>query len=200
MKLITLKTLFLIPIVLSLTLVAAPLSAQVYKTVDKDGNVIYTDQPPKDGSRPIELKPISVIEAPTYETAAPAGYGDAAGEEAKEKPLRFLRNHYKDFAIVSPRSEEAVWYSQEVITVAWGTGNPVEPGMQVTVTVDGARQTPTSERVIPITGLERGEHTVTAELKDARNRSIATATSITFFVRQPNIYTNRPRPTPRGGG
>ena len=29
---------------------ATPLMAQVYKVVDKDGNVTYTDQPPADGS------------------------------------------------------------------------------------------------------------------------------------------------------
>ncbi len=34
---------------------ATPLLAQVYKVVDKDGNVTYTDQPPADGSGPVEL-------------------------------------------------------------------------------------------------------------------------------------------------
>ena len=69
--------------------------------------------------------------------------------------------------------------------------------MQVTVYLDGKRQATTTDQIIPVSGLERGEHTVTAELKDAKNRKIATAAPITFFIQRPNIYTNRPRP--RGG-
>jgi len=197
MNLISLKTLLLIPVTLSLVIASGSLAAQVYKTVDEDGNVTYTDRPPEDGSAPIKLPELSVIEAPTYETAPSSGAG-GADEGEKEKPLRYLRKHYADFAIVSPQQEESVWYSQEVISVAWSTKYQLQAGMQVTVSVDGGQEAATADRVIPITGLERGEHTVTAVLKDAKNRSIATAASIRFFIRQPNIYSNRPGP--RGGG
>jgi hypothetical protein len=197
MNLISLKTLLLIPVTLSLAIASGSLAAQVYKTVDEDGNVTYTDRQPEDGSTPIKLPELSVIEAPVYEKAPSSADKSAAGE-GEEKPLRFLRKHYEDFAIVSPQQEESVWYSQEVIAVVWGTANPLEAGMRVTVSVDGVRQPPTAERVIPMTGLERGEHTATAELTDGRNRRIATAAPITFFIRQPNLYSNRPGP--RGGG
>lgn len=183
---------------LTLVLVlSSPLTAQVYKTVDENGNVVYTDQPPMDGSKPVELRPLSVIEAPEYKT--PAGDQNVAEEEEEEKPLRFLRKYYEDFAIVSPQPDESIWYSENVITVAWGVANAPQPGMQVIISVDGRAQPPTGERVVAFTGLERGEHTATAELRDARNRRIATAQPVTFFIRQPNIYTNAPRPTPRGG-
>ena len=197
MKLISLKTLFLIPVTLSLAIASGSLDAQVYKTVDEDGNVTYTDRPPEDGSGPIKLPELSVIEAPVYETAPSSSGADGADEDEKEKPLRYLRKHYADFAIVSPQQGESVWYSQEVISVAWSTQYQLQAGMQVTVSVDGGQEAATADRVIPITGLERGEHTVTAVLKDAKNRSIATAASITFFIRQPNLYSNRPGP--RGG-
>ena len=71
---------------LSLALAASPLMAQVYKVVDKDGNVTFTDQPPGDGSKPIELAPISVIEAPTYEKAPEA----TAEDEAEEKDVALV--------------------------------------------------------------------------------------------------------------
>ena len=195
MKLMTHKTFLLILIAFLLAIMAGPLTAQVYKTVDKDGNVTYTDQPPPDGSKPIKLAPISVIEAPTYETAPDPA---KAGAEGEEIPLRDLRRIYRDFAIISPQSEESVWHPDGPIAVAWSVGNPLQQGMQVTVYLDGKKQATTTDQIIPVTGLERGEHKVTAELKDAKNRRIATAESITFFIQRPNIYTNRPRP--RGGG
>jgi len=178
--------------------VANPLLAQVYKTVDEDGNVVYTDQAPKDGSGPMELPPLSIIEAPTYEKPAEATPEDDEGEGGKEMSLRYLRKNYADFAIVAPQAEETVWQPEGVITAAWNTRYQLQPGMQVTVSVDGVAQTATSEQIIPLAGLERGEHTVTAELTDAQNRRIAAAEPVTFFVRRPGLY-NRPRPTPRGG-
>ena len=94
MNLMTHKTFLLILVAFSLAIMVSPLMAQVYKTVDKDGNVTYTDQPPPDGSKPSKLAPISVIEAPTYEKAPDPAKADGEGEEI---PLRDLRKIYRDF-------------------------------------------------------------------------------------------------------
>ena len=198
MKLITHNIFLLILITFALAFTASPLTAQVYKTVDEDGNVTYTDQPPPDGSGPIKLRPISVIEAPTYEKAPKADEEEAEGEGGKEMSLKYLRKNYKDFAIVAPKSEESIWHPEAAITVAWNVGYQLQEGMQVTVYVDGVQQATTSEQIIPVTGLDRGEHTVTAELIDARNRRIASAEPVTFFVRRPGLNQG-PRPSPTGG-
>lgn len=185
---------------LSLAVMAAPLSAQVYKVVDEDGNVTYTDQAPADGSPPVELRPISVIEAPTYEKA-PEATGEDAVEGEAEPSLASLRRSFRDFAIVAPQQEESVWSPDGPIPVAWTSGTALLEGMQVTLYLDGRRHTSTTQPMIPLTGLDRGEHTVKAELRDSRNRVIATAQTVTFFVRQPGLYNqNRPIVNPNGGG
>ena len=188
-----------VTLVLLLALVSMPLAAQVYKTVDENGNVVYTDQPPADGSPPVKLREISVVEAPIYESAAPAAEEDVAIEEGKEMSLRYLRKNYADFAIVAPQQEESIWHPEDVVNVAWRARYQLQPGMKVIVSVDGQQQASTSEQIVPVSGLERGEHQVTAELKDARNRSIATAEPVTFFVRRPGLYNRRPVVTPHGG-
>lgn len=184
-----------------LVITASPLTAQVYKVVDKDGNVTFTDQAPADGSGPVELAPISVIEAPTYETKPAAGdaEGGEGAEGTEEMTLRQLRRAYRDFAIVSPQQEESVWRPDGPIPVAWSVGNALQPGMQVTLYLDGKRYTSTTQPMIPIAGLDRGEHTLKAELRDKRNRMISATAPITFFVRQPGLY-NRARIGPGGGG
>ena len=68
--------------------------------------------------------------------------------------------------------------------------------MQVIVYVDGKIHTTTGEQVVAVAGLERGEHSVKAELKDAKNRTIATTEQVVFFVRQPGLYN---RALNRGG-
>ena len=200
MKLNTHKILLMILMAFTLAISASPLAAQVYKTVDKDGNVTYTDRAPDDGTKPMDLPQISVIETPVYEKTQREAAMDAtaAGEEIKEVPLRTLRRDYRDFAIISPASEESVWHPEGPIPIAWSVSNSLLEGMTVTVSVDGRRQSATTNPIVAVVGLERGEHTITAEIKDAKNRRIATAEPVVFYVRQPNIYTNRPRP--RGGG
>jgi hypothetical protein len=196
MKLEMNKTYFLTLAVLFLALAAGPLTAQIYKVVDKDGNVTFTDQPPGDGSKPIKLQPISVIETPKYETKPKP---KAEGEDGEPLSLRTLRKMYRDFAIVAPQSEESIWHPDAPITVAWSTGAQLQSGMKVSVSVDGKLQASTTDRVIPVANLDRGEHTVTAELTNERNQKVATAEPIVFFVRRPGL-NNRIRPAPRGGG
>jgi len=191
-------------ILLAFLLVSAtPLMAQVYKTVDKDGNVTYTDQPPADGSGPIELRPISIIEAPTYET--PPETTDADAEDGKEASLSSLRRDYNDFAIISPQPEESVWRPDGPTPVAWSTGTALLDGMQVTIFLDGKKQTATTQQMVPLINLERGEHIVSAELRDSRNRVIAQAAPVTFYVRQPGLYNRAlnnapPAVKPNNGG
>lgn len=195
MKTVIYMRLITILLALSLALVASPLMAQVYKVVDKDGNVTFTDQPPGDGSKPVELAPISVIEAPTYEKAPEA----TAEEDAEKKmSLSYLRRNYKDFAIISPQQEESVWRPDGPISIAWSTRYALQEGMKVNIFLDGKIHTTTAQQVVAVAGLDRGEHTTKAELRDSKNRVIATTESVVFFVRQPGLY-NRPRVAPGGG-
>ena len=53
--------------------------------------------------------------------------------------LRQLRKNYQDFAIVAPQQEESVWSPDGPITVAWSVGYALQPGMQVTVYLDGEK-------------------------------------------------------------
>jgi len=183
---------------------ATPLLAQVYKVVDKDGNVTYTDQPPADGSGPVELKPISVIEAPTYQVKPKSS--DTASDAKGDKEMSFqdLRKNYRDFAIVSPQQEESVWRPDGPFPVAWNTKYALQEGMQVTIFLDGKRHTTTTQQMVPMANLDRGEHVVKAELRDANNRLIAESAPVTFFVRQPGLYNRAlnapPTVKPNNGG
>jgi len=193
-------------IVFALLMISAPpLMAQVYKVVDKDGNVTYTDQPPADGSGPVELPPISVIEAPKYETAPKTGDQAGGEEDNKEMSLSYLRKNYSDFAIVSPQQEESVWRPDGPIPVAWNTKFALQDGMQVTLFLDGKKHSSTTQQMVPMANLDRGEHVLTAELRDAKNRLIAKAKPVTFFVRQPGLFNRAlnnapPSVNPNGGG
>lgn len=162
--------------------------AEVYKVVDENGNVTYTDQAPGPDARPMVLRELSVI---SPQVAAPkagteqAAEADAAVEgEQDVMSIRELRRAYRDFRIVSPMQEQHVWGTGNEVTIAWGAQYPLQPGMMVTIYVDGQAQPPTTQSAISMGSMDRGEHQVYAELVDSQNRRIALAETVTFFVRQ----------------
>jgi len=199
MKTIMYKTFFLILMALMMAVASGVVSAEVYKIVDEDGNVTYTDKPPEDGSQPMKLKPISVIEAPTYEQPDKAATSGAEGDADKPASIRYLRKNYADFAIVAPQQDETIWNPEAPITVAWNTRYQLQEGMQVTIYVDGQQHSRTTEQIVAIADLDRGEHTIEAQLIDSGNRRVATAQPVVFFIRKPGLY-NRARVNSPGGG
>lgn len=194
MKLFSLKNVQLLILALLIGYPMQSAFAQVYKVVDKDGNVSYTDTAPKDGSKPIDLQPISVIETPEYQVKAKPEQDEGDSKNS----LRTLRSQYRDFAIISPTSEDSIWGPEQSVTVTWRTKKPLLQGMMVIVVVDGNEINPSSSTLIAVPPLERGEHTVDATLVDGEGRVISEAASVVFYVRQPNLYTTPSVARPKG--
>ena len=71
-------------VAIAVLLATATVAAQVYKWVDKDGQVQYTDTPPPPGAAKIEAKKInSTVASPTSPIAAAAAPGAKPGDAAK---------------------------------------------------------------------------------------------------------------------
>lgn len=171
---------------------------QIYKVVDEDGNVTFTDQKPAADAEPVDLPPLSVIET---DTPPPPPQVDRAGASDEEKPLspRELRRKFRDFSIVQPLQEETFWGTENTVFVAWGSSAEIPPEMNVMLYVDGeGQQAPASGSVTLM--LDRGEHQVYAELRDERNRRIVTTQTVTFFVKQHSANFRRPGVGSPSGG
>jgi hypothetical protein len=183
--------------------VALSATAQVYKTTDEDGNVIFTDKAPSATSEPMDLPGLSVISP-----AEPVGIPEPVDQVDEEDPaeavtdIRELRRGYSDFTLTSPQSEETFWGTGNRVLATWSTGHRLQQGMQVTFVVNGETRPPTTAESIVISDLDRGTHVVSAELRDERQRLVARADQVTFFVQQNSANFNRspPRPSPAGGG
>jgi hypothetical protein len=153
----------------------------VYKVVDKDGNVTYTDQKPYEGAEPVKLPDLSVIETdiPVPEKKAV----EAEDAKSAEPTPRELRKLYRDFRITEPQPEETFWGTANKVVVSWGSQRAIMPGMSVMLYVDGTPQQAPAQGGVTLT-LDRGEHQVYAELRDPRGRRVVTTDSVTFFVKQ----------------
>ena len=177
---------------------AAQSSGEIYKIVDENGNVTYTDQRPSGGAEPMDLPPLSVIETDIV-VPAPAAQGVQAAEEVKEPTSRDLRRQFRDFRITQPQPEETFWGTANAVVVAWGSSQSVPPELSARLFVDGSAQDVPGSGSVTLT-LDRGEHQVYVELLDARKRRIITTQTVTFFVKQQSVGFNRPVPSPRSSG
>lgn len=184
---------------LALMLLPPQLQAEgkIWKVVDENGNVTYTDQRPRDGSEPMDLPQLSVIAS---DIVVPKPGETAAGEsEAAGVPTpRELRRKFSDFRITQPQPEETFWGTANKVVVGWGASEPIPPEMNVMLYVNGQAQKVPGTGGVTLT-LDRGEHQVYAELRDARNRRIVTTDTVTFYVKQYSANFGRPAPSPAPG-
>ncbi len=174
--------------------------AQIYKQVDKDGNVTYTDQVPPDGSAPMDLPELSVIHMdPGSAATTETGDETPADSAAESEPTpRQLRSMYRDFRITRPAQEESIWGTGQMVVVSWGSSTQLRDDMSVNLFVDGQQQTISGESMTALT-LDRGEHKVYAELLDARGRRVVTTDTVTFFVKQSSVNFKQPGTTADSG-
>ena len=179
----------LIALVFFLLPLAAFSQGEIYKVVDKDGNVTFTDQKPIGGAEPMDLPPLSVIETDVQVPEAPAAVAD---QEPKPPTSKELRKQFRDFAITQPQQEQTFWGTANTVFVSWGSSQAPTPEMDVMLFVDGKGQKAPASGGVGLT-LERGEHQVYAELRDERGRRIVTTKTITFFVKQHSQNFNRRR-------
>ena len=183
----------MISALITLAFFLLPLAAfsqgEIYKVVDENGNVTFTDQRPATGAEPMDLPPLSVIETDVQVPDTPA---TAADQEPKPPTSSELRKQFRDFSITQPEQEQTFWGTANTVVVSWGSSQAIPPEMSVTLYVDGAGQKAPATGGVSLT-LERGEHQVRAELRDERGRRIVTTKTVTFFVKQHSQNFNRAR-------
>lgn len=179
-----------------LLLLCVSAHAQVYKVVDQNGNVTYTDQAPIDGSEPMDLPDLSVVETEPVQPLPGAGE-ETSDDEAANGGMtpREMRRAYRDFRITSPAPEETFWGTGNAVVVNWSSSEALQPDMTVRLLVDGEPRRDVAQSGPVALTLDRGTHTVQAELRDGRGRRIVTTDAVTFYIKQQSRLIN-----PGGGG
>lgn len=171
-------------------------AAEIYKIVDKDGNVTFTDQPPEQGAVPITLRGLSVVERPSY-SADSRQQGSANQQTGEELSMRDLKRMYRNFRLVSPAPEQSFWGTGNTATIAWQAGAALQPGMRVQLSLNGSDLPPTESSTMTTEPLDRGEHQVSARLLTENGEVVASAGPVVFFIKQ---QIQQARPQPKVGG
>jgi len=182
---------FLVLAGLALSLAAA--SQEIYRWVDKNGVVHYSDQP---GSPNAEL--IDVIEPNAYEApdAPPpaSGRGDANEREDQDA------SPYASLSISSPAPDEVFFGADAVVNVAAELQGTLQPDHTVVFFLNGDRKE-ADGLTTEYSGLARGSYFLRVSIVDSSGKPVIMSQQVTFHVRQPSINspqspTAPPKPTP----
>ncbi|HEV2228614.1 MAG TPA: DUF4124 domain-containing protein [Steroidobacteraceae bacterium] len=154
------------------------LATTVYKWVDENGVIHYSDQPHPNAQK------LQVEGVQTYSSNA------AAVRAAEPEQSSASGNPYKGCAIAQPLDQQNLPNAQSVfIRVA---ADPVPRGAdRVFITMDGqglngGQPTGLSFNVTPI---ERGQHSVSAQIRAADGQVLCQTPNVTFYVQQPNLLS-----------
>jgi hypothetical protein len=175
----------------TLLLWTAGLSAAVYKTVDAEGNVVYTDEPVGNG-KPVDLPPLSTIPPPKYTSSQPSS-------ETMDS-----NSGYTNISIVSPEPDGTLRDNTGAVPVSAGLEPELNAaaGHRFQYYLDGQAQgEPTASNQIVITNVDRGTHNVAVAVIDAEDQELIRSNPVPFHLHRQSTNFPRgpgaPTPTPR---
>jgi hypothetical protein len=156
--------------------------AEIYKYVDSNGVVRYTDKPPSKNAKPMELPTLQ-----TY-TGAEGSNSENADENELDSILLPTTASYTGIELTSPGADQVFSTGNPQITASAQVDPGLQAGHRVVFLVDGLPfPAPPGESSTQLTGLNRGSHTLQAVVMDSRDSIQVQSEPINFQMNQPSL-------------
>ena len=175
-------------------IVALPVQAVICKTVDENGVVGYTDTPRSECTNPVQL--------PGYSRYAPRPIADPgsapsplpsdqqAGGEAEF-------NGYTAMQIVAPKNYGTVQDNEGRVSVQIALEPGLQEGHTIKLILDGKQAAPpAATTTIALTGIDRGTHSLSAQVLDKDGAILRSVGPVRFTLRRAAVEPTAP---PSGG-
>ncbi len=148
-------------------------AGEIYKSYDENGNVVYSDQPPEPDAEPLILPEPNIV---TSTPAAPSSSLNQGFDNDNASPLVLK--------MLTPVADETFWGSGQSLEVSFEVQPEMLPGMRIAIYIDDQRQALVNTPSATISSIERGTHSVRAELLDNRGNVLTNTEPRTFFMKQ----------------
>ena len=163
-------------------------AGQVYRWVDENGVVHFSDMPHPGAEQVIIPESSTFTPPPVRRSTASSQPADTAAEPV-----------YERLEIVTPAQEETLWNIEGQLNVSLDLEPALQPGHRLRLLLDGNPQTDLDSRntsfVVP--EVWRGTHTLQAQILDRNGGQMFNSPIRTFFVQQ-TIAPPPPIPSPAG--
>jgi hypothetical protein len=167
----------LMPLLCSLAL-----AATVYKWVDENGVVHYSDQPHPNAEK------LQVKDAQTFPHSS-LGVAPSAAAGAPPPPAtQRVGAGYQGCAVVQPTDQQN-YMNLDALTISVQTDPALKPGDQIFVSLDGQplnQGKPTGPQ-FTLSPVDRGTHTLQAQVRDVDETILCQTPAVTFSIQQPSL-------------
>ena len=167
-------TRFLVPALL----LSFSVHAGLYKGLDEEGNVVYSDEP-FDNAEKFTPPPITVVE-PTK--VAPK---EEVAEEEKPETV------YTTFTITSPKNEATIRNEPNVVVdMVLDPELAISEGHSIWLLLDGRPLIKKTKSLsLPIGRLDRGTHTLQAQIRNSAGKAIISTKRVKVYIHQTSVTT-----------
>lgn len=172
-------------VTLALLCIAGISSAEdVYKTTDKYGNVIYSDNPntarQEETTEKVEVRPTNIM--PASEPMRTERLSPESEEEKED-------NGHPDYnvSIVSPNPEASVPPGQRDLIIAATSDHPLQKGAQFAYYMNGELLGRETINNYSIREIIRGTHTLQVKVESAEGEVLSSSESVTVYVHRVSI-------------
>lgn len=160
-------------------ILSAPASAEVYRQVDAQGNVTYTDEPSDQSpAEPVEIKPTTTITLPK-----PAAVRQP--EQLREK-VQKEGSAYSSVRFTAPEDQKAFWSGSGDVSFQVTSSPGLKNGHKYEVTLDGQPVGQTASDTVNVSNIYRGTHQAGVSIVDSSGVTIKTGDTISFTVHRPS--------------
>ncbi len=158
--------------------------AGLYKGLDEEGNIIYSDKPFNNSER-FTPPAITVVDAPKIPPKKEA----VVEEETAE-------TRYTKFTITAPKNNQTIWNEPDLkVSLQITPDLDIAQGHTTWLLMDGKALVKNSKNlVLPIGRADRGEHSLQAQVRNKKGKIIKRSKKIIVHIK--NSVVTRPKPAP----
>ncbi len=163
----------------------------VYKTRDAEGNIIFSDVQ-SEGAEKIEIQEVQTINVPKVKGSKDRQTTKLSPEETK----------YTRLEITSPENDVTIRSNEGIVDINVELTPELNEKHVLAFLMDGKEVGSGKSLQFSLTGLDRGTHTVTAVIKNQKNKVLKQSGKLVFHLRKDSkLFKNRAtESTPDGAG
>lgn len=159
--------------------------AAIYKWVDADGTVHFSDTP-REGAEEVHVAPPQIYTAPRVPPITPR-------PAAPEAPAAYQR-----FELLAPTNDATLRENTGAVTLSFAVDPPLKTGAghRLVVLLDGKPVSEGRSATLTLENVDRGTHSLQGRIVDGRGKVLISSQSITVHLQRHSILLPPPAATP----
>ncbi len=158
----------------------------IYRWVDENGTVHYSDTaPPDKPAQAADLPQLTIVPAKKIK---PKDNGDQKDKSDKQKGGTQDLATFDDLRLVRPKAEENLWGTGGTVTAEVTFSGRLPRGYAIQFVLDGKAFKPVRKKIYVIREVIRGEHSLYAQIIEINSGQVVAKTDpVTFYLKQATV-------------